>query len=199
MQPFTECPHCHTSVWPMANGACPSCLENVNTSTRARGAPASIDCPHCHTRVWPMANGECPTCRKDLNCSAGGRTNITYIRVTAGEILPPYCVLCGHKTSRMKNISKATSLAPLAADPKHAWITVLGVLSGFIAGIFFWSSSGQRPLKKGLTLRVPLCRPCARKKQFRLRHVDFTNSEMTIVASRSFAEILRQSRQRRRS
>jgi len=158
----------------------------------------SIECPHCYTQVVPMAHGACPSCLKNVNERIGTDANKTSVTIRQGEPLPSCCVGCGEETDRVKKILKVVDLQRSDRGANFL-VTLVGILCGLFTGLLFWRSGGQRAIKLGVIMWLPLCSSCDKGKRVKPRHVDFQREEMTFVASNSFVERLEQIRRKRTS
>lgn len=149
---------------------------------RTRDQVMIQECPHCHTKVIPGVDGNCPACRRSVADLDDADPGVTTVVLNDVRPLPPFCVGCGQTTTRIKILRGATAdRDPTNAPAMRFW--VLQVLR------LAWLLETQP--RKRARVPLPLCRECEEAGwKLELRHIDWNNHMITILASVKFKQRL---------
>jgi hypothetical protein len=149
-------------------------------SLESHRSMAVVECVNCCERVIPMADGACPACRRhalqvaDTEQAAREGSRQAMIRIREGARLPLICCTCATPTERLVKIHRSRTMGG-----ESLFVRLL-----LLTSPVFWSVN--QPNVRDVTVRLPQCRECSRKKRLEPIYVDFERATMKVLVHREF-------------
>ncbi len=136
-----------------------------------------VQCKSCMNRVLPQANGRCPSCGNKVDCADETNRNLMVVLVSEEQEMPDVCIVCGRSTS--DRIDICYKIDAEGAAEQRAYAMSHGGLFGFLMYKLFGIG------KKTVAFSLPVCDPCSKSQEVKVKGVDLDNHSMTLLAHKN--------------
>jgi hypothetical protein len=156
-------------------------LTRLIRSLESHRGLAIVECVNCCETVIPMADGTCPACRRhalhvaDTDQAAQKGSGQAMIRIREGARLPLICCTCATPTERLVKIYRSRTMGG-----ESLFVRLL------VSPVYWW---GNQPEVRDVTVRLPQCKECSRKKRLEPIYVDFERAAMKFLVHRDFRRL----------